>query len=83
MACHAKVSRTPVSSSTSVASTAVAAPDEINVVVVATDTFSSRNQNTTTEGALAAWSAVAGQSSRRWVPGDGHRRRGVRLPVRG
>ena len=42
--------------------------DEINVVVVATDTFSSRNQNTTTEGALAAWSAVAGKAAAAGIP---------------
>ena len=42
--------------------------DEINAVVVATDTFSSRNQNTTTEGALAAWSAVAGKAAAAGIP---------------
>ena len=43
--------------------------DEINVVVVATDTFSGRNQNTTTEGALAAWSAVAGKAAAAGIRG--------------
>jgi hydroxymethylglutaryl-CoA lyase len=42
--------------------------DEINVVVVASDTFSNRNQNTTTEGALAAWSAVAGKAAAAGIP---------------
>ena len=42
--------------------------DEINAVVVVTDTFSSRNQNTTTEGALAAWSAVAEKAAAASIP---------------
>ena len=42
--------------------------DEINAVVVVTDTFSSRNQNTTTEGALAAWSAVAEKAAAAGIP---------------
>jgi hydroxymethylglutaryl-CoA lyase len=42
--------------------------DEINTVVVATDTFSRRNQNTTTEGALIAWSAIAGKAANAGIP---------------
>jgi hydroxymethylglutaryl-CoA lyase len=37
--------------------------DENNGVVVATDTSSGRNQNTTTEGALAAWDAISGTAA--------------------
>jgi len=33
--------------------------DEVNVVVVATDTFSSRNQGVTTSAAIDAWSRIA------------------------
>jgi hydroxymethylglutaryl-CoA lyase len=36
-----------------------AGADEVNVVVVATDTFSRRNQGVTTEEGLAAWAEIA------------------------
>jgi hydroxymethylglutaryl-CoA lyase len=42
--------------------------DEINAVVVATDTFSARNQNTTTDGALAAWAAIAAKAAAAGIP---------------
>jgi hydroxymethylglutaryl-CoA lyase len=36
--------------------------DEVNVVVVATDTFSGRNQGVDTGAAIAAWSRIAGRA---------------------
>lgn len=36
--------------------------DELNVVVVATDTFSQRNQGATTDEVIAAWSEIADQA---------------------
>jgi hydroxymethylglutaryl-CoA lyase len=36
-----------------------AAVDEVNVVVVATDTFSQRNQGVSTDDAIAAWTRIA------------------------
>ena len=71
MACHARTgSATPglVLNERGVDRAVAARVDEINVVVVATDTFSSRNQNTTTEGALAAWSAIAGKAAAAGIP---------------
>jgi hydroxymethylglutaryl-CoA lyase len=39
-----------------------AAVDEVNVVVVATDTFSTRNQGMTTAEAIAVWADIAAQA---------------------
>jgi hydroxymethylglutaryl-CoA lyase len=39
-----------------------AAMDEVNVVVVATDTFSQRNQGVTVSEAIAAWTRIAGRA---------------------
>jgi hydroxymethylglutaryl-CoA lyase len=36
--------------------------DEVNVVVVATDTFSRRNQGVSTDEAIAAWTRIAGRA---------------------
>jgi hydroxymethylglutaryl-CoA lyase len=36
--------------------------DEVNVVVVATDTFSQRNQGVSTDDAIAAWTRIAGRA---------------------
>jgi hydroxymethylglutaryl-CoA lyase len=36
--------------------------DEVNVVVVATDTFSQRNQGVSTDEAIAAWTRIAGRA---------------------
>src|SRR5947209_8153204 len=36
--------------------------DEVNVVVVATDTFSQRNQGLSTDGAIAAWTRIAARA---------------------
>jgi hydroxymethylglutaryl-CoA lyase len=36
--------------------------DEVNVVVVATDTFSQRNQGVTVDGAIAAWTRIAARA---------------------
>ena len=36
--------------------------DEVNVVVVATDTFSRRNQGVDTDAAIGAWSRIAGRA---------------------
>lgn len=44
---------------------AAAGVDEVNVVVVATDTFSQRNQGMTTEEGLRVWAEIAGLAHRR------------------
>jgi hydroxymethylglutaryl-CoA lyase len=38
--------------------------DEVNVVIVATDTFSQRNQGTTTEAGIAVWTEIASLAHR-------------------
>ena len=56
--------------------------DEINMVVVASDTFSRRNQGVGTFETVAAWGEIA-QAARGTMSSRRHHRRGLRLPVRG
>lgn len=45
-----------------------ASVDEVNVVVVATDTFSRRNQNMSTAESVAAWRAIAARAAEAGLP---------------
>ena len=45
-----------------------AAVDEVNAVVVATDTFSGRNQNMTTAEAVTAWRGIAARAAEAGLP---------------
>jgi hydroxymethylglutaryl-CoA lyase len=42
--------------------------DEINVVVVCTDTFAERNQGSTTQGLIEAWADIAPEAKRAGLP---------------
>ena len=57
--------------------------DEINMVVVATDTFSAKNQGMTTAEGIRATADIAGAARDAGPARDADGGRGVRLPVRG
>ncbi len=56
--------------------------DEVNIVVVASDTFSRRNQGMSTADSIASWHQLARQAAAAGVRTTLTDRGGLRLPVR-